>query len=929
MFQCTQTPLNFRAFFGLVVFVLLTWDPTAADSSIGHMRNSLAEAGDPALLRGAAREAVAGAGRGEDASGSGPVGWERRLGGRSEDCCPSWGCSKWGCSFYGETGCGAGQYQPADRTPCPGCSEYYCSACADCPAGRYKRGGCKERDFYSKDAYAACNACAAGKYHTQTGQSSSAACKSCPQGWDTQGTAGESMVVAGVPWPSDINGAYDIVRVDCWKCTNGKPAYKQRSPGQYYLYSLPSYGWVASTRLGSSAVTTWLFVSSTAATPDRVTENWNFRPGFSGREFQASDSIVVTQTTTVGHTACKKCARGTFNDQAGQATCKTCDAGKYQPDPGQKSASDCLDCISTGAFCPAGSSSDTPCPTGHYCPNFSTQTACDAGKYHAQTGQRSEAACVNCPKGWSTQGTQGQSACALCAAGKYAEQPGQRECTNCGPGKYHTQTGQKSAAPCTAAACTAGHYCPGDGAITPCAAGKYAEQPGQRECTNCGPGKYHTQTEQLSASACKNCPVDYWCPGDGSIGGPCASRPQGRTSSGLAGQATEAGACPWPDGRTESCCLGAAVGLNNDLIPPFQRNEWGVCFDPYCTDEWRQKREDYGYGADYYHPYWKVNYDDVGDSYYEDNDYGYKRQEYLTKCDPCHYHGLGGCGAGQYEKSRTTCCQHSLYECSVCENCPVGKYKPAGCTTTAWMRWRTAEEAGIAAFDAAKARGETEQEASLEAVNAHDAYWDSLASLDDSPGCMACPAGQFQDETGKDGCKGCGAGQFQNEVSQTNCKHCRWPVEAITGLTGQATEEGACVARSDECKGGDTTTIDPNEYLGYHGCGSGQYQVGAQWWCSDDAFVQCSTCAVCPAGKYKKAGCSMDGLEACLSCPTGKDSDAGIHECTDVPSTSPSASAVEDAARAEAAQCIFEGRGVDGTWKAGPDCGEVAPLHCS
>jgi len=58
----------------------------------------------------------------------------------------------------------------------------------------------------------------------------------------------------------------------------------------------------------------------------------------------------------------------------------------------------------------------------------------------------------------------------------------------------------------------------------------------------------NTQTCQWPTASC---PADYWCPGDGSLHGPC---PEG--STGLTGQTTEAGACELPNKRTESCCDG-------------------------------------------------------------------------------------------------------------------------------------------------------------------------------------------------------------------------------------------------------------------------------------------------------------------------------------------------------------------------------------
>ncbi len=56
---------------------------------------------------------------------------------------------------------------------------------------------------------------------------------------------------------------------------------------------------------------------------------------------------------------------------------------------------------------------------------------------------------------------------------------------------------------------------------------------------------------------------------------------------------------------------------------------------------------------------------------------------------------------------------------------------------------------------------------------------------------------------------------------------------------------------------------------GYKGCGVGQYQVGSSSQCDPRyTYLLCSTCAACPAGQVKAAGCSKLGVEACCTAGT-------------------------------------------------------------
>jgi len=190
-------------------------------------------------------------------------------------------------------------------------------------------------------------------------------------------------------------------------------------------------------------------------------------------------------------------------------------------------------------------------------------------------------------------------------------------------------------------------------------------------------------------------------------------------------------------------------------------------------------------------------------------------------------YGYTGCGTGQYETGRSTCpgC-HSSTKCSACADCPAGRHKAAGCS-----------RGGVAACCSAD-------------------LWDGSACQWTTASCPAdywCP----------------GDGTIHGPCTSVS--------KSSTGLTGQSTEAGACAwpdGRSEACcaNGGtlcsDSDCRSGESYHGNTGCGAGQYETGRSQCCSDWTSGQCSTCADCPAGRHKAAGCSRGGVAACM-CDTG------------------------------------------------------------
>ncbi len=185
--------------------------------------------------------------------------------------------------------------------------------------------------------------------------------------------------------------------------------------------------------------------------------------------------------------------------------------------------------------------------------------------------------------------------------------------------------------------------------------------------------------------------------------------------------------------------------------------------------------------------------------------------------------------------------------------------------------------------------------------------------------CEDCPAGYYTDQVDQTECAACASGRYQASSGETACSSFCPPNKPVTtGLVGQATEDGACTTRTGtKYPGGDrgskcsrrgyryhhpyncdacvAISSYTDYYDGWHGCGPGQYQVGASqhycpgatnprcYWscgkydrCTADKYkpCKCSTCAVCPSGQYTDDAssdiCSM--VTSChgTPCPAGE-----------------------------------------------------------
>jgi len=298
--------------------------------------------------------------------------------------------------------------------------------------------------------------------------------------------------------------------------------------------------------------------------------------------YGCSDSDCNSGESYRGYTGCgagqyetgrSQCCYGWRSGQC--SACANCPAGRHKGAGCSRGGVEacCSADLWDGSACQWTTAS---CPADYWCPGDGSLHACTSGNMIVSTGlagQATEAGACAWPGGRSEG----------CCGGycSYFQCPSYYGITGCGAGQYETgrsncpgsyvygcgqcsacadcPAGRHKGAGCTRGGvedciCDAGFYCPGRATADgiPCPAGESSE-PGQKFCC---------PADLWDGSACQwptaSCPADYWCPGDGSLHGPCTA--DGATpSSGLAGQATEARACVLPDGRSEACCLSSGT----------------------------------------------------------------------------------------------------------------------------------------------------------------------------------------------------------------------------------------------------------------------------------------------------------------------------------------------------------------------------------
>jgi syndecan 4 len=142
----------------------------------------------------------------------------------------------------------------------------------------------------------------------------------------------------------------------------------------------------------------------------------------------------------VGHTGsnggpCTACEAGKYKSTTGSDDCIDCGPGKYSESVGETSESVCLECDAGKYADTVGSSHATMCTT---CPPDST----------SPQGSPRRTAC-KCSAGFT--GADGFP-CTACEAGKYKAESGSAACTDCSAGKYSSNVALATEAECVACA---------------------------------------------------------------------------------------------------------------------------------------------------------------------------------------------------------------------------------------------------------------------------------------------------------------------------------------------------------------------------------------------------------------------------------------------------------------------------------------------
>nr|XP_048683106.1 sushi, von Willebrand factor type A, EGF and pentraxin domain-containing protein 1-like [Caretta caretta] len=179
------------------------------------------------------------------------------------------------------------------------------------------------------------------------------------------------------------------------------------------------------------------------------------------------------------------CPEGTFSNQTGLSSskdCRACPGGKFCADAGLLIPSGpCLPryyCILKARVPnPVNDETGDLCPAGHFCPlGSSSPVPCPTGTFLPQSGMASHNACLPCPGGKFCQGEGLASVSGTCYAGYYCDMESTR------PDQKH---------------CPPGSYCPkGTESPIPCGAGSLNPHSGKWHLTDCQP-----------------CPAGYFCSG--------------------------------------------------------------------------------------------------------------------------------------------------------------------------------------------------------------------------------------------------------------------------------------------------------------------------------------------------------------------------------------------------------------------------------
>ncbi|XP_040546472.1 zonadhesin-like isoform X6 [Gallus gallus] len=381
--------------------------------------------------------------------------------------------------------CPAGSYSPSwSMVQCLECPEgFYCETAStnytDCPAGHYCPRNTKFATQYP---------CPPGTYSDALNIWDASKCQLCPPG--------RVCSKPGLARP-------DGLCMPGWFCPPGSMSSKPMFPGNHSVgMAAPASGSSGQCQAGAFCpVGSFLPIPCTpgmyCATAELSAPSGPCDAGF----YCTGGSVLPNPMDgAVGNI----CPRGHFCP-AGSSSPSPCPRGSFLAHRGGQSAQDCQACFpgwfcseygqsspeglcKEGWFCPEGSASgqhsDYLCPVGHYCPTGSPEPIpCPSGKYQDQAGKSQ---CETCPAGM------------FCALEDH-------------PSGLHNNSHGVS----KPMVCPAGYYClPGTkaGNEYPCPVGTYSNKTGlrnPRECLPCPGGTFCASAGLVSPSG--PCLPGYYC----------------------------------------------------------------------------------------------------------------------------------------------------------------------------------------------------------------------------------------------------------------------------------------------------------------------------------------------------------------------------------------------------------------------------------